>query len=214
MRNLLYFGLFALALTVVGEASADDYRDYRRGKKVIVARGDAPSRVLPVRTSFDPSRTVYDQRRTFHHTPQAAHFARRAYADQQEDLAQIVRISERWQRATATRNPDAQWKVNRRLDAWLEREIRESMREPGNQRYTHRIRLLRNELASLERTRLYRRGHQGRGRGARGYHSRAYGSYFAKKASILDELVWLSERQVQIAEVRVRAPYRLSFARR
>lgn len=214
MRNLLHFGLFALALTVVGEASADDHRDHRRGKKAIVACDDDSRHVLPVRTSFDRSRAVYDQRRTFDHTPKATQFARRAYVDQREDLAQIVRISERWERAIATRNPDAQWKVNRRLDAWLEREIRESMREPGNQRYTHRIRLLQNELASLERMRRYRRGHQGRGRGALGYHSRGHGSYFAKKASIIDELVRLSERQVQIAEVRMRAPYRLSFARR
>ena len=214
MRNLLHFGVFALALTVVGQASADDDRDYRRGKKVMVTYDDAPHRAAPVRTGFEPSRVVYDQRRTFRPTPNVTHFARRAYFDQQKDLEQIVRIRERWERAIATRNPDLRWKVNRRLDAWLEREIRESMREVGNQRYAHRIRLLRNELASLERTRLYRRGHQGRGRGARGYHGRAHGSYFAKKASILDELVWLSERQVRIAEVRVRAPYRLSFARR
>lgn len=214
MRNLLHFGLFALALTVVGQASADDDRDYRRGKKVVVTYDDAPRRVAPVRTRFEPSRAVYDQRRTFHPAPKVTHFARRAYFDQQEDLEQIVRISKRWERAIATRNPDAQWKVNRRLDAWLEREIRESMREPGNQRHAHRIRLLRNELASLERTRFYRRGHQGRGRGARGYQGRAHESYFASKANILDELVWLSERQVRIAEVRVRAPSRLSFARR
>ncbi|MBT8452187.1 MAG: hypothetical protein KJO40_09505 [Deltaproteobacteria bacterium] len=214
MRNLLYFGLFALALTVVGEARADDHRDYRRGKKVIVTYDDAPRRVAPVRTGFEPSRATFDQRRTFHPTPQVTQFARRAYFEQRKDLEQIVRISERWERAVATRNPDAQWKVNRRLDAWLEREIRESMREPRNQRYTHRIRLLRNELVSLERTRLYRRGHQGRGRGVRGYHGRAHGGYFATKASILDQLISLSERQVQIAEVRVRAPYRLSFARR
>ena len=214
MRNLLYFGLFALALTVGGQASADDDRDYGRGKKARVVCDDAPRHVLPVRTHFEPSRAVYDQRRTFHQTPKAAQLARRAYADQREDLAQIVRISERWERATANRNPDAQWKVNRRLDRWLEREIRESMREAGNQRYAHRIRLLRNELASLEGARVYRRGHQGHGRGARGYHGRAHGGYFANKARILDELVWLSERQVQIAELRVRAPYRLSFARR
>jgi hypothetical protein len=209
MRYLLHIGLFALALTVVTQASADDDRDYRRGKKVIVTYDEAPRDARPVRTSLEPSGAVYDQRRTFHHTPNATHFARRAYFDQREDFEQIVRISERWEQATAHRNADAQWKVNRRLDAWLEREIRESVREPGNQRYAYRVRLLRNELVSLERSRPRGRGHY-----ARGHHGRAHGGYFAKKASILNELVQLSEGQVQRAEANLRYRHRLSFARR
>lgn len=207
MRYLLHIGLFALALTAGTQASADDDSDYRRGKKVIVTYDDGPRQVRPVRTRVEQSRAVYDQRRTFNHTPEATHFARRAYFDQREDLAQIVRISERWERATAERNFDAQWKLNRRLDGWLEREIRESIREPGNQRYTYRVRQLRSELVWLERSR-----HHGRGHYERGYHSR--GAYFAKKASILNELVRLSERQVQQAQTNLRYPYRLSFARR
>ncbi len=219
MRYLLHIGLFVLALTAVTQASADDDSDSRRGKKVIVTYDDAPRQVRPVRTSFEPSRAVYDQRRTVHHTPQATHFARRAYSDQREDLEQIVRISERWQQATARRNVDAQWKVNRRLDAWLEGEIRESVRDPGNQRYSQRVRLLRNELLSLERSRYrgrghYERGSHGRGHGGRGHGGRGHGGYFVKKASILNELVQLSERQVQRAEANLRYPQRLSFARR
>ncbi|MGB5265706.1 MAG: hypothetical protein WBN30_03890, partial [Polyangiales bacterium] len=62
-------------------------------------------------------------------------------------------------------------------------------------------------LVSLERGR-----HHGRGHYERSYHGR--GAYFAKKASILNELVRLSERQVQRAEANLRYPYRLSFARR
>ena len=229
MRYLLHIGLFAFALTAVTRANADDDSDYRRGKKVIVTYDDAPRQVRPVRTSFEPSRAVYDQRRTVHHTPQATHFARRAYFDQREDLEQIVRISERWEQATARRNVDAQWKVNRRLDAWLEREIRESVREPRGQHYQQRILSLRDELARLERSR-YRgqgnRGHGYRGQGNRGqgnrgqgnrghgYRGHGQGAYVARKAVILDELVMLSERQVQRAEANLRYPSRLSFARR
>ncbi len=214
MRYLLHIGLFAFALTAVTQASADDDSDSRRGKKVIVNYDDAPRQVRPVRTSFEPSRAVYDQRRTFHHTPKATHFARRAYFDQREDLEQIVRISERWEQATARRNADAQGKVNRRLDAWLEREIRESVRKPGNQRYSQRVRLVRNELVSLERSRYRGRGHYERGSHGRGHGGRGHGGYFVKKASILNELVQLSERQVQRAEANLRYPQRLSFARR
>lgn len=214
MRNLLHIGLFALALTTVTQASADDDSDYRRGKKVIVTYDDGPRQVRPVRVRVAPSPVVYDQRRTFHNPRNAMHVARRDYFDQREDLEQIVRISERWERATAERNADAQWKVNRRLDAWLEREIRESVREPRGQRYQQRIRSLRDELARLERSRY--RGHGYRGHGNRGHRYRGHsqGGYLAKKAVILDELVRLSERQVQRAAANLRSPYRLSFARR
>jgi len=219
MRNLLHVGLFALALTTVTQASADDDSDYRRGKKVVVTYDNGPRQVRPVRASFDPPRAVYDQRRTFHNPRNVMHIARQDYFDQREDLEQIVRINERWERATAMRNLDAQWKVNRRLDAWLEREMRESVREPHGQRYQQRLRSLRDELARLERSRY--RGHGNRGHGYRGHGNRGQryrghnqGGYLAKKALILDELVRLSERQVQRAAANLRYPYRLSFARR
>ena len=207
MRYLLHFGLFVLALTVVTQADAQDRRRGDRHTAVVVTPVPGPYTVQPARTRVAPRRALYDQRRTFPQTQKASPFARRAYLDQREDLEQIVRISERWERATANRNGDAQWNVNRRLDAWLEREIRESAREPGNQRYTYRVRQLRSELVSLERSR-----NRGRGHYERGYHGR--GAYFGKKASILNELVRLSERQVQLAEARLHAPYRLSCARR
>lgn len=214
MRNLLHFGLFALALTAVTQAKADDDSDSRRGKKVIVTYDDGPRQVRPVRASFDPSRVVYDQRRTFYNPRNSMHVARQDYFDQRDDLEQIVRISERWERVTAERNPDAQWKVNRRLDAWLEREIRESARDPRAQRYQQRIRSLRDELARLERSRY--RGHNYRGHGNRKHRYRGYnqGGYLAKMAVILDELVRLSEQQVQRAAANLRNPRRLSFARR
>jgi len=214
MRNLLHIGLFALALTTVTQASADDDSDYRRGKKVVVTYDGGPRQVRPARVSVVRSRAVYDQRRTFHTTANGMHVARQDYFDQREDLEQIVRISERWERATAERNSEAQWKVNRRLDAWLDREIRESVREPRGQHYQQRIRSLRDELARLERTRYRGRGYRGHGHRGHGYRGRSQGGYLAKKAVILDELVRLSERQVQRAAANLRYPYRLSFARR
>jgi hypothetical protein len=177
---------------------------------------------------------VYDQRRTFHNRRNAMHAARQDYFDQREDLEQIVRISQRWERATAAQNPEAQWKVNRRLDAWLEREIRESVREPRGPHYSQKLRMLSNELAALERNRYptrgyhqrgykgrghYERGYKGRGHYERGYNGRGHyarsqRSYHARKAVILDELVRLSERQVQRAAANLRYPYQFSIARR
>jgi hypothetical protein len=214
MRNLLHFGLFALALTAVTQADAQDRRHGDRHTTVVIAPGGGPRVVQPVRASFDPPRAVYDSRRTIHKPSHAAYDTRRAYFDQRQDLEQIVRIAERWEHATANRDRHAQSKVDRRLDAWLEREIRESVREPHNYRYAQRVRVLSDELAMLER-----RGHQGRGHNGHGYKSRGYyrgvdRGYFAKKARILNELIELSERQVHRAQASVRHPFRLSFAYR
>ena len=134
---------------------------------------------------------------------------RRAYFDQRQDLEQIVRIAERWEQATANRDRYVQSKVDRRLDAWLEREIRESIREPRNQHYTQRVRVLSDELAMLER-----RGHQGRGHHGHAYRGRGHGGYYGKKARILNELVELSEWQVQRARAGVRYAFQMSFAHR
>ena len=126
---------------------------------------------------------------------------RRAYFDQRQDLEQIIRIAERWEQATANRDRHAQWKVDRRLDAWLAREIRESIREPQNHHYTRRVRLLGDELAMLKRRKSR-------------HHGRGHHGYYGKKARILDELVQLSQRQVHRAEDSMRYPFRLSFAYR
>jgi hypothetical protein len=143
---------------------------------------------------------------------------RRAYFDQRQDLEQIVRISERWEQATANRNLDAQSKVDRRLDAWLDREIRESIREPRNHAYTQRVRVLSDELAMLERRGHHGRGHHGRGHNGHGHggHGKGHGDrgYYGKKARILNELVELSERQVHRARAGVRYPFQMSLAYR
>ena len=49
----------------------------------------------------------------------------------------------------------------------------------------------------------------------RGHHGgRGHGGYYGKKARILNELVELSERQVQRARAGVRYPFQMSFAHR
>ena len=214
MRHLLHFGLFVFALTVVTQADAQDHRRGSRQTTVVIAPGGGPRYVQPVRASVDPPRAIYDSRRTFPESSRVTYYARRAYFDQRQDLQQIVAIANRWERATASGDRHAQWKVDQRLDAWLAREIRESSREHHNHRYAQRVRLLSDELASLERRTYDGRGHggyvhQGRGHGGRGRHG-----YYTKKARILEELVGLSERQLERARANIGYPLRPSFAYR
>jgi hypothetical protein len=221
MRHLLHFGFFALVLTAVTRADAQDRRHDDRHTTVVIAAGSGSRVVRPVRASYDPPRTVYDSRQTVRRPSIATHEARRAYFEERQDLDQIVRITERWKQATANRDRYAQGKIDRRLDAWLEREIRESTRD---HRYTQHVRMLRDELEALERRNHHWRGYQGRGhhdRGYRdrgyhghGYHERGHRGYYAKKARILDELVELSERQVYRAQARLRYPRWPSYAYR
>ena len=202
MRYLLHFGLFAFALTVVTQADAQDKRRGDRHTTVVIATAGGPRSGQPVRPSFDHPRAVYDSRRMFPEPPRAVDVAHRAYLAERQDLEQIVSIARRWRRATASRDRYGQWKADQRLHAWLEREIRESIRAPHSHRYTERVRVLSDELAMLER-----RTYQGPG-----HHGRSHHGYNAKKARILDELIELSERQVQQARVNVRYPSRRSFA--
>ena len=214
MRHLLHFGLFVFALTVVTRADAQDMRRGDRHTTVVIAPGGGPRYVRPVRASLDPPRAVYDSRRTFHEPSRVTHQARRAYLDQQQDLQQIVSIARRWERATASRDRHAQWKVDHRLDAWITREVRESIREPHNHRHAQRVRALSDELAMLEWRSYDGRGHQKRGHQGRGHQGRGHHGYYAKKARILDELVALSERQLERARANLSYPIRRSFAYR
>jgi len=216
MRYLFHFGLFAMGLTLVTPAGAQERR-HRDRHTTVVSGLEAGSRVVrPVRASFEPPRAVYDSRRAIHTSSTAKHDARRAYFDERQDLEQITRIAERWEQATANRDRHAQSRVDRRLDAWLEREIRESIREPRNQRYTHRVRALSDELAMLERRKHdgHHYGNRGHHYGNRGYQGRGHRGFAAKKSRILYELVQLSEQQARRAGVNARHPFRLSFAYR
>jgi len=200
MRQLLHFGLFALALTVVTQADAQDRHHSNRPTTVVVARGGGPQLVRAA--LVDPDRDFYRQR---------------------QDLAQIVAISDQWERGIANRDRYTQSVADRRLDAWLEREIRESVREPYNDRYAYRLTVLRDELALLERQASRGRGHDacyegkhGRGHDAHHEAKRGHGSrvYYVEKAQIFDELIDLSERQLQRAQARIRYPIRTSLAYR
>jgi hypothetical protein len=200
MRQQLHFGLFALALTVVTQADAQDRHHSNRPTTVVVARGGGPQLVRAA--LVDP---------------------RRDYQNQQQDLSQIIAISRQWERATARRDLRAQSVADRRLDAWLEREIRESIREPYNDRYAYRLTVLRDELAFLERQASRGRGHDayyerkhGHGHDAHHEVKRGHGSrvYYVEKAQIFDELIDLSERQLQRAQARIRYPIRTSLAYR
>ena len=219
MRYLLHFGIFGLALATVAQADAQGER--RRGDRhttVVIAAERGPRVVRPVRVGVEPHRAIYDSRRTVQRPVRPTYDARRAYFAQREDLEQIVRIADRWERATANRDRDAQSKVDRRLDAWLEREIRESIREPQNHRYTQRVRLLSRELAMLERRTPRGHGHYGHGNSGRGHGKYGQGKhgrdYHGEKGRIFNELVALSERQVRHAQAGVRYPLELSLARR
>ena len=219
MRNLLHFGLFVLALTAVTQADAQDRRRGDRQTTIVITASGGPRVVRPVRASVEPSRAVYDSRRTVYTSLRAMHDARRAYFDERQDLDQIVSIANQWARATANRNRHAQWKADRRLDAWLDREIRESVREPHNDGHARRVRALSDQLVKLERRgqhgRGYQdRGHHGYGHGGQSHYARGPHAYHAKKARILNELVELSERQVHRAQVRLQRPYPMSFAYR
>jgi len=219
MRHLLHFGIFGLALAAVTQADAQDRRHSDRHTTVVIAAHGGPRVVRPVRASVPPPRAIYDSRRTIQRPSRPTYDVRRAYFDERQDLEQIVRIAERWEQATASRDRHAQAKVDRRLDAWLEREIRESIREPHNYRYTQRVRLLSGELAMLERRKPHGHGYYGPSHHGRGYHGRGsdgrgHRSYYGKKARILDELVALSERQVYRARAGVHYSVQRSFAYR
>jgi len=214
MRHLLHFGLFVVALTAVTQADAQDRRRGDRETTVVIATGAGSRAVRPVRARVEPQRAIYDSRRTVYTSSRPAYDARRAYFDQRQDLEQIVRITGRWEEATARRDRHAQSMVDRRLDAWLEREIRESVREPHNHGYTRRVRVLSDELAMLERHGRKGNGHNGHNGRGHGHQARGHAGYYGKKARILNELVELSERQVHRARANVRYPYQMSFAHR
>lgn len=213
MQHLLHFGIFVLGLAAVTQADAQDRRRGDRHTTVVIA-AEGVRTARPVRASVPPTRVTYDSRRTIRPPSHPIYDGRRAYFDQRQDLEQIVSIAQRWERATANYNRQAQANVDRRLDAWLAREIRESSRERYNYGYTHRVRLLSDELALLERRKHNGYGHHGRGHHGRGHDGRDQRGYYERKARILEELVVLSERQVQRAQVNVRYPLRLSFAHR
>ncbi|KPK15387.1 MAG: hypothetical protein AMJ62_09390 [Myxococcales bacterium SG8_38] len=170
MRYLLHFGLFALTLITVAQADAQGRHQPDRHASVV---------------RLEPARGVYHPRHQL--------------APYDRDAREIISIAAHWKQATANRDRRGQWVADRRLDAWLDREIRESVRHPYNQRYVMHLRALNDELIALER-------HPHRGHGRHGY--------YARKVRILDELVELSKWQTERARHRGRHSIQMSFAYR
>ncbi len=182
MRHLLHLGLFALVLTAATQADAQGRQHGDRRTVIAIAPSGVPSRAQPV-----------------HGFSRYRYASRKAYLDPQRDLIEIRSIAQRWERASARNDRRAQSIADRQLDAWLDREIRESIRQPDEYRHVQHLRALSNELAVLERRPHHGRGHRG---------------YYAEKTRILDELVAMSERQVQRARASVHPWIRMSFSRR
>lgn len=200
MRALLHFGIFALALTAVTQASADD--DKRRGDRrttVVIAPQTGRRAARPVPVPVAPAPRRYDYVRARRQPSRGMLEARREVYDAKRDHEEIVRIADRWTRATHGRNPHAQRNAERRIHSWIEHEIEESSRKAHNGRYVYRLHSLRREL---------RAGHGWQTRG-RGQHR-----FDGRKASVVRELVDLAERQVQHAQARVRGQMHLAFAYR
>ncbi len=199
MRTLFHFGIFALALAAVSQASADDHRHPERRTTVVVAPTvhRAPVRRVSVQTYPATSRYEWERARREEQQRQAA--ARRALYEQQRDHDQIVRIRARWHEATYQHNPIAQRNAERRAYEWIDREIAESRRSYDRGEYIHWLYALRREL------RVSQAWPPGRARGF-GVH--------ARKAEIFDELVTLSARELRRAEADVHRAAHLVFARR
>ena len=212
MRALLHLGLFVLALTFLGQASADhDDDDRRRDRRTtVVIAPKAEHRVVrPVRAPVEPAphRYEYDYRYDYdyawkkgrHHRKRAMAEARRELFEQERDHEEIIRIADRWNQATYERNPHMQRKAERLAHAWIEREIEESSRKRDHGRYVHRLHSLRRQLYSSHGWYTY-----GRGRYRLDTH----------KARIFDELVELSDRQVRRARAALRGYKHSAYAYR
>jgi len=199
MRALLHFGLFALALTVVGQANADDGRRGKRRTTVVIAPQTNPRTALRVRAPVRPAPPRYDSRRGRSRSHARTLEARREVYDAKRDHEEIVRIANRWTQATRHHNPHAKRNAERRAHLWIEREIRESSAKPDNGRYVHRLHALRRELVATPGGYVFgRRQHR----------------LDARKANVLGELVELSRRQVHRAEARARNHVHLAFSYR
>lgn len=168
MRHLLQFGLFALTLMTVSQADAQGNRRARGHEKMVLV---------------DPAPTYRQPRRPA------------VYQDR--DFAEITNIVAQWKHATIHRDPRGQWVADRRLDAWLSREIRQSVRQPFDRPYAMRLRALNDQLIVVERQQRHYGGRRG---------------YYPRKARILDELVELSARQSKRARGHRRGSIRMSFA--
>jgi hypothetical protein len=173
MRHLFHLGLFLGALVAVTSAEAQPNQRADRRVTVVVAGHGHPK--------------YHYEKRIYRLPPERGHGhykkpANRRLHDEQRDLQQIIDISRAWRRATITRDRYGQALTDRRLEAWVARELYEARRDRYAP-YERRIRELSRELDALSWRFASGRAHR--------YH-------YVRKSEILDDLVALSERQIYV----------------
>jgi len=196
MRYLFHLGLFLGALVIVTSAEAQPNRRADREVTVVVAGHGHPKYDYKHHPKHKGKKGVYraPPGRGYGH-----HKSKHEYRshDERRDLRQIVDISRAWRRAMITRDYYGQATVDRRLEAWIERELYEARRDHHNVHYARRLRELSREVEALN------------WRLATGHARR---QDYARKSRILDHLVELSERQVYRAKAYEKHPRRPSYA--
>lgn len=204
MRYLVHLGLFFGALVAVTSAEAQPNRRADREVTLVVARHGHPKHHNSKHDEYgkydkhhNSKHDKYGKYDKHHNNKHAYRVPRgRAYGhykpepeyrlhDERRDLRQIVNISRAWRRAVVTRDHYGQAMTDRRLEAWLDRELYDARRDHHDHHYVRRLRELRRELDALNWH--FHSGYAGR-------HD------YARKSRILDHLVELSERQVYRAQ--------------
>lgn len=183
MRAFLQLGFIALALAATARAGAQDRRRAPRQTTVVVGGGPV------VRES------AHDWRTRSPHRAHALADARRCATAQRRDLVAILRITSDWTIASRRGDLHMMYRSERRADAWVEREIAESIGRPDRGRYVFQLRVLRRDLHARHR----RRG-----------HGRQHGR-LASKSRALDGLVELAERDARQARLQARRHVQLAF---
>ncbi|MDH3202176.1 MAG: hypothetical protein OEM15_14895 [Myxococcales bacterium] len=204
MRYLFHWGLFLGALVVVTSAEAQPNRRADREVTVVVA-GHGHSKYESKHHSKHHSKhyAKHKAKKGAYRAPPGRAYGhykvdyRYDLHDERRDLRQIVDISRAWRRAMITRDYYGQAMIDRRLEAWIARELYEARRDHHGHHYVRQIRELSRELEALN------------WRFATGNARR---HDYARKTQILDHLVELSERQVYRAKAYERYPRRPSYA--
>lgn len=183
MRSLLSLSVFALALSTVAAAGAQDRRRQARAKTVVVDTGPRHRTVQTVRVAH-AQRYATPWHVRHYHSDRVLRDARHELFDARRDYERILRIRRRWHDATALRDPHARREAERRATRWIDAELTESYERGHRQRRSQRLHGLRRELDAPRRWNRF---------GA--WHPNAR----HRKAHALDELVRMARRDVERA---------------
>lgn len=165
MRTIIHLGAFLFALVSVSQASADE--GHRRSRQTVI--------------HTKPAKHGYGKqtRPTVVYTSTDAR-ALRNLRDDRRDLQELVSISAEWKRAVRRQSKRAQAAADRRLHAWLYREIEESRRE--SPRDLAKTRAIARELRQIDWRFRYNYARPG---------------HYAKKRQLLNELVQQAKFEVE-----------------